>query len=79
PDFPRISTWERRSCKLNVSNGYKKLFQVFKRGFKNEMNVLNDQSLNKELNILNTLTNSVNSMSINQNLGQPIDDWQFKN
>ncbi|CAA6805687.1 MAG: Unknown protein, partial [uncultured Sulfurovum sp.] len=42
PDFPRISTWERRSCKLNVSNGYKKLFQVFKRGFKNEMNVLND-------------------------------------
>ncbi|CAA6804930.1 MAG: Unknown protein [uncultured Sulfurovum sp.] len=79
PVYPRVSTWERKSCKLNVSNGYNKLFQVFKKGYKKEMSSLNDESLNKELEILNTLTNKVNSMSMNEDLGKPIDDWQFKN
>ncbi|CAA6811452.1 MAG: Unknown protein [uncultured Sulfurovum sp.] len=74
PDFPRISTWERRSCKLNVSNGYQKLFQVFKKSFENEMNSLNDDSLNKELEILNTLLKAKTYF----NMG-PVDDWQFKN
>ena len=41
------STWERKSCKLEVSDGYKKLFYIFFKRF--------DMSLKKESEILKTL------------------------
>ena len=73
PIYPTIKTWERKSCKLKVSDGYKKLFQTFKRSFVEEMNILNDDSLQKELTILNRLlqqkTENFDKKSV--------DDWQF--
>ncbi len=44
------STWERRSCKLEVSDGYKKLFYLFFKGF--------DMSLKKESEALRILIGS---------------------
>ncbi|SFV51452.1 hypothetical protein MNB_SV-12-767 [hydrothermal vent metagenome] len=73
PIYPTIKTWERKSCKLKVSDGYKKLFQTFKRSFVEEMKSLNDDSLQKELTILNRLlqqkTENFDKKSV--------DDWQF--
>ncbi len=74
PIFPTIKTWERKSCKLKVSEGYIKLFQTFRRYFIKEMSELKDDSLKLELNILNTLLKQkpqeFNKIKSN-------DDWQF--
>jgi len=55
PNYHHIKTWERRSCKLNVSEGYKKLFRYFRNYYKAQMINLRDKSLKKELEILNIL------------------------
>jgi len=55
PAYPRVATWEKKSCALNVSEGYKKLFQLFKKEYKKEASLLKDDSLDKELTILNQL------------------------
>jgi len=77
PLYPVVPTWEKRSCKLKVSAGYKKLFQAFKKIYVNEMNLIGDESLNMELDILNTLIGQKTSTltPIKKN----VDDWQFKN
>ncbi|NEW60811.1 VWA domain-containing protein, partial [Sulfurovum sp. bin170] len=73
PIYPTIKTWERKSCKLKVSDGYNKLFQTFKRSFVDEMKSLNDDSLQKELTILNGLLQQKT-----QNFDKKsVDDWQF--
>ena len=77
PLYPVMNTWERKSCPLKVSDGYQKLFQVFKKVYVNEMKVLNDDSLKKELNILDTLIRQKTSTITP--LDKPIDDWQFRN
>ncbi len=74
PIFPTIKTWERKSCKLKVSEGYLKLFQTFKRYFVKEMSKLKDDSLKLELNILDTL---LKQKPQEFDKKKSSDDWQF--
>ena len=71
PLYPIVKTWERKSCKLQVSNGYKKLFQVFKKHYVAEQALLNDESLKKELSIINILLKQKK-----ENIKK--DDWSFE-
>ena len=66
PYIRYMKTWERKSCKLHISDGYKKLLSVFRRHFKAAMKSLHDKSLTKELDVLNLL--------LRDNLDL-IDDW----
>ena len=75
PEYPRLSTWERRSCKLKVSAGYKKFFYLFKKIYMKEMNALNDESLKKELNVINKLLNQTREAP---KLKGPVDDWRYR-
>ncbi len=76
PLYPVVSTWERKSCKLQVSEGYKKLFQTFKKLYVKEQAILKDDSLNKELVIIDTLLKQKSSeIKVNS---RPKDDWQFR-
>ena len=75
PEYPSISTWERRSCKLKVSSGYKKFFYIFKKIYMKEMNALNDESLKKELNIINKLLNQTREAP---KLKGFVDDWRYR-
>jgi Ca-activated chloride channel family protein len=71
PEFAYIKTWERKSCPLKVTDGYKKIFSLFKNHFKSNMKQLDDKSLQKELNLLKTLISQ--KEVINRD-----DDWQTK-
>ena len=71
PIYPKIKTWERKSCKLHVSAGYQKILSLFKRHYKSEMGTLEDKSLNVELKVLNSL---VKSKTFDESTDQ-IDDW----
>ena len=62
---PQMSTWERRSCLLKVSEGYKKLFSIFLRHF--------DPALKREYRTLQILINKAN----NSNSNSKKDDWQL--
>jgi len=73
PIYPTVKTWERKSCKLKVSDGYNKLFQTFKRSFVDEMKILNDDSLQKELTILDKLI----EMKTENFDKKTVDDWEF--
>jgi len=73
PIYPTVKTWERKSCKLKVSDGYKKLFQVFRQHYVSQMQKLNDKSLQKELDILDRLIKQKTEVSNKKNS----DDWQF--
>jgi len=73
PIFPTVKTWERKSCKLKVSDGYKKLFQLFRKYYITQMQKLNDKSLQKELDILNRLIKQKTEPFNKKNS----DDWQF--
>ena len=55
PNYHHIKTWERRSCKLQVSDGYKKLFRYFRNYYKAQLNKLRDKSMKKELKVLDIL------------------------
>lgn len=70
PLYPFIKTWERKSCPLEVSDGYKKIFTHFLIYFRNEMKTINDKSLSKELNLLETLRQFKLSKEVKR------DDWQ---
>ncbi len=71
PIYPKLKTWERRSCKLQVSPGYQKIFSLFRRHYTNEMRHLRDKSLNKELKVLNHLLKNQSR----SNRKEKIDDW----
>ena len=76
PLYPVVSTWERKSCKLQVSKSYKKLFQIFKEFYIKEKDSLKDESLNKELAIIDTLLKQkILEIKVDS---KPKDDWQFK-
>jgi len=78
PDFPRIKTWERKSCKLEVSQGYKQLFTLFKKHYISEMAQLNDSSLEQEFTVLNTLLNTVRESKYKPKEGERVDDWLYR-
>ncbi len=70
-----IKTWERRSCKLKVSDGYKKLFSIFLREFQKQKYLLRDNSLKKEENTLKLLFKRVDTTPKKSKK----DDWIIKN
>jgi len=71
PLYPKLKTWERRSCKLKVSKGYAKILAFFRQHFDNEYRVLGDKSLNQEFKILKTLLKGRGSSS-----QERLDDWR---
>ncbi len=77
PLYPIVSTWERKSCKLQVSSGYKKLFEKFKKFYVKEMSILKDDSLKRELTTIDTLLKQ-KSVDIVVDSNKSKDDWQFK-
>ncbi len=76
PLYPVVSTWERKSCKLQVSEGYKQLFERFRSFYIKEMSILKDDSLNKELSIIDTLLKQKSIEIKSKNI--PKDDWEFR-
>ncbi len=64
PIFNNIKTWERKSCSLKVSDGYKKLFSVFLKEFK-------DPSFIKEIQTIKELI-SIDTPSTQNGI---VDDW----
>lgn len=77
PLYPVMATWERKSCALQVSEGYKKLFQTFKKFYVSEMKTLKDDSLKQELTILDILLKQKTSSFKKSDKSD--DEWQFKN
>lgn len=75
PEYPTVPTWERKSCPLTVTAGYKQFLQLFRKIYLKEMTLLKDESLNKEANILNTLINQKRSSHDN---GGATDDWLYR-
>jgi len=73
PNYRYIETWERRSCPLKVSLGYKKLFSIFSREFKSKISRFEDDSFEKELNALNILLESSSKRD-----NAKIDDWNSR-
>jgi Ca-activated chloride channel homolog len=55
PNGALLSKWERQSIPLQVAPEYRKLFTTFKEYFRAEMQAINDLSLGKEMELLNTL------------------------
>jgi Ca-activated chloride channel family protein len=54
PDL-RFSTWERQSIPLRVSHQYHSVFEDFTRYFSDEADTINDNTLEKELNLMEDL------------------------
>jgi len=75
PDYPQLKTWERKSCKLKVSAGYKKFLHLFRNIYLEEMKLLEDETLNQEVNVMNLLINQKRSSHDN---GGASDDWLYK-
>ncbi len=57
PEFPRLKSWERRSCPLIVSEGYRDLFGLFARKFEEALRTLENENFQKELEVLKRLSN----------------------
>jgi len=74
PIYPAVKTWERKSCRLKVSEGYKKLFSVFRDYFVKEMKIIGDDSLKEELSILDLL---LSQKSEAFDTISTEDEWQF--
>ena len=51
-----VTQWERQSLPLVVSSPYRMIFKDFASYFENEMNAVNDYTLDQELAILKTLS-----------------------
>ncbi len=72
PNFEMLKSWERKSCKLKVSAGYKKLLSLFQTDFKNRSLEFKNDKFEKELDALSTL------LSTKQGKNGAIDDWESK-
>ncbi len=59
---PQLGRWERQSIALRVSDGYKALISEFAAYFRNEMESIGDPALNKEILILEKLSNYSSSV-----------------
>ncbi len=68
PYYPHVSEWEKKSCKLSVSEGYHNLLSLFRKHFATQMEQLDDKSLKEELKVLDYLIKS----------SKQSDDWEFK-
>ncbi len=72
PEFTHIGAWERRSCPLQVSPGYRNVFALFARKYRKEMEAVNDPSLKRELEVTEMLKNPLRSVGTTIKT----DDWQ---
>jgi len=54
--YPSLGQWERQSIKLQVSDGYKKLFGTFSTYFAKEISAIGDKDMQKEMDILEKLS-----------------------
>ncbi len=72
-----ISLWEKKSCPFSVSNGYKKLFSLLGRHFRQEARSIDDQQLQKEIKILDVLTKGKQEET-EKTPSTPVDDWQLQ-
>jgi len=70
PEWEQVKTWEQTSCPLDVSEGYRKLFSIFRTHFADEMILLNDPVLQKEMDVLTYLTAKINEKKMN--------DWKVQ-
>jgi len=68
PYYRYTSQWERKLCKLKVSDGYHKLLSLFKKHYIKQMEILQDNSLKEELEVLEYLIKA----------NRQTDDWEFK-
>ncbi len=75
PVYPKISTWERKSCPLKLSPGYRKFFYLFRKIYMKEMSKLEDRSLEEELNVLNLLLNKARKPLKPSII---VDDWMYR-
>lgn len=73
PNYRFIESWERKSCPLKVSPGYKKLFSIFSREFKRKISQFENDSFDKELDALNRLLES----SLKKD-NIKVDDWNSR-
>jgi Ca-activated chloride channel homolog len=56
-DYVALGKWERQSTELHVSEDYQELFREFKVYFQDEMDAIGDNTLDKELDVLQKLAN----------------------
>ena len=85
PEIQMLPTWERKSCPQDVSPGYRNFFTLFSKHFREEMQIIGDKTLEKELKMLMKLaeTSNTNTSRQNDNTSHqdgpidngPIDDW----
>ncbi len=73
-DFGIIKTFEKKSCPLEVSDGYRKIFSVFQNYYEKESKILKDKSLQKEQKILEKLINTTTKPTIQK----VVDDWRLR-
>ena len=71
PESKTIATWERTSCPLTVSEGYRRFFTLFATHFQQEMAQVHDPALQRDLDVLYQLKGS----SHEQQEKNPVDDW----
>ena len=71
PVYNLVKTWERKSCPLKISEGYKKLLPLFLRDFKTKSAEFGDESFEKEIKALETIL-SLKSEATNG----LVDDWK---
>jgi len=73
-----LGQWERQSLELVVSEHYIKIFEEFAAYFQNEMNKIGDNTLQQELDILQTLSTVRNHPAlppIPHESTDKVDDW----
>ncbi len=73
PSFTMLETWERKSCPLKVSQGYKKLLSIFQADFAKRAKNFEDDKFEKELDSLKALLSSQTKPT-----NSVIDDWNSK-
>ncbi len=71
PEFNLVKTWERKSCPLKISEGYKKLLSIFMRDFKTKSANFKEDSFEKEIKALESLLSSKTDPK-----NGLVDDWK---
>ena len=56
PETIQLNPWERQSIPLPVSTGYRELISEFNDYFKKESKIVGDDSLSREVEIMEKLT-----------------------
>ncbi len=73
PEIQQLSTWERKSCPLEVSEGYKNFFTLFNKHLEEEIKNIGDTTLEKERKVLGILMGKASIAG-----DKPTDDWKLK-